>query len=62
MKYNLVLLFLLLVGCSKIPLDEVPTPIGGGDSKIENPYELFSINYTNNSVLNRIPILFKNLK
>ena len=49
------------MGCSKDALNEIPTPIGG-EPTAQNPYELFSINYTNNSILNRIPILFKNMK
>lgn len=61
MNRILFIIILFFVGCSKIPLDEIPTPIGGG-SKVENPYELFSINYTNNSILNRTPVLFKNMK
>ena len=61
MKYKLLLLTLLLMGCSKDALNEIPTPIGG-EPTAQNPYELFSINYTNNSILNRIPILFKNVK
>jgi len=32
MKHKLLLITLLLVGCSKDALDEIPTPIGGGDN------------------------------
>ena len=65
---NSFLFFILfiLVGCSKETVfddgivDILNTP------KIEtvgdNPYKDFEINYTNNSILNRVPILFKNYK
>jgi hypothetical protein len=30
MKYKILLLTLLIIGCQKVPLDEISTPIGGG--------------------------------
>lgn len=62
MNRIIFLLLLFLIGCSKTELDEIPTPIGGGDNtEVKNPYEKFSVNYTKNSIINRVPILFKNM-
>jgi len=66
MKKTLLLSILVLFGCGKetvftkeeVDIINIPRIETVGD----NPYKDFQINYTNNSILNRVPILFRNYK
>ena len=63
MKYKILpLLFLSIVGCQYEPLDEIPTPIGGGDDiSYTNPFQSIDTpNYLDPSHYTRIPYLHTN--
>lgn len=54
--------FLFFYSCTKDSGANVPEPETDTETIIDNPYKNFKINYTNNSILNRVPILFRNYK